>query len=126
MWPDAPVVRRAALAGLIATNIDLWVDPVPTHPAFVAWVWAAQAGGIRVLSIPITNFIGWFLLIFLFALVFDRLPEWVRRDGTGRATARFFGVLLALEVGILAFFTAYGTLEQVLFRPVVNLTVWGL
>jgi hypothetical protein len=126
VWPDAPVACQAAVAGLIATDLDLWVDPVQTHPAFVAWVWAVQPGGIRVLSIPITNFIGWFLLIFLFALVFARLPEWVRRDGAGRASARFFGVLLALEVGILAFFTAYGTLEQVLVRPGLNVTVWGL
>ena len=88
-------------------------------------MWADQPGGLWVLSIPITNFVGWFLLIFLFALVFDRLPGWVRTFGTGRATTRFFGILLLLEGAILVFFTVYGGLEQALLRPKLNLTAWG-
>jgi hypothetical protein len=50
----------------------------------------------------------------------------VEARGTGRATARFFGVLLALEVAILLFFTLYGAVEQTLFRPKLNLTVWRI
>jgi len=126
VFASATTLRRAAVAGLTAVDLDLWIDPVQTHPAHDSWVWAEQPGGIWLLSIPSTNFIGWFLLIFLFALVFDRLPDWVERQGTKRATLRFFGTLLALEVAILLFFTVYGALEQALVRPKLNLTVWGI
>jgi uncharacterized membrane protein len=124
--PRAPVAVQAAVAGSIAMDLDLWIDPVQTHPAHRSWVWADAPGGLRVLSIPVTNFVGWFLLIFLFALVFDRLPAWVRRDGPGRATTRFFGVLFALEAAILVLFVAYGAMEHLLWPVRVNLTVWGL
>jgi hypothetical protein len=126
VYPTAGVPRRAAIAGLIAMNLDLWIDPVQTHPVHAAWVWAEQPGGVWLLSIPITNFIGWFLLIFLFALVFDRLPDWVARLGVGRATVRFFAVLLALQAAILCFFALYGGVEQRLVRPRANLTAWGI
>ncbi len=124
--PAAAAGWRAAVAGLIAMNLDLWIDPVQTHPAFRSWVWADLSGGLQVLSIPVTNFIGWFLLIFFFALVFDRLPSSVRARGPWRATGRFFGILLALEIAILIFFTGYGTLEQLILQPKLNLTVWGI
>jgi len=126
VYPQAGATRQASLAGLIAMNLDLWIDPVQTHLAHRSWVWAEQPNGLWLLSIPATNFIGWFLLIFLFALVFDRLPGWVRGRGAGRATARFFAVLVALEVAILVFFTVYGTVEQSLLRPKLNLTAWGI
>jgi len=126
VFPRLGVVARATVAGLLAMNLDLWVDPVQTHPALLSWIWAEQPGGTWIFSIPITNFIGWFLLIFLFALVFERLPRAVATLGNVRATAGFYGILLALEVGILAFFTAYGALEQTLVRPKLNLTVWGI
>lgn len=126
LWPGAGVARQGAVAGLMAMNLDLWIDPVQTHPALRSWVWADQPGGLWVLSIPVTNFVGWFLLIFLFALVFARLPQWVRSLGAARATARFFGLLLALEVAIFVGFTVYGTLEQSLLRPKLNLTVGGI
>ena len=125
VFPRAGVTAQAAVAGFIALDLDLWLDPIQTHPALRSWVWADQPGGLWVLSIPITNFIGWFLLIFLFALVFDRLPGWVRTRGAGRATARFFGVLLLLEAAILVFFTVYGGLEQAFLQPKLNLTAWG-
>ena len=124
--PAAAAGWQAAVAGLIAMNLDLWIDPVQTHPAFRSWVWADLSGGLQVLSIPVTNFIGWFLLIFLFALVFDRLPSSVRARGPWRATGRFFGILLALEIAILIFFTVYGALEQLILQPKLNLTVWGI
>ena len=124
--PHAGIATQAAVAGLLAVDLDLWIDPVQTHPALRSWVWADQPGGLWLFSIPATNFIGWFLLIFLFALVFDRLPGWTRRTGPARATARFFAVLVGLEVAIFLFFSIYGLVEQTLVRPKLNVTGWGL
>lgn len=116
---------RAALGGFIAMNFDLWLDPVQTHPAWKSWVWLTNEP-VRVLSIPLTNFAGWFLLIFLFALAFERLPGLLRRLGPARAAGRFFLGLAALEAALLAGFLAYGALALKFIRTPVNLTIWGI
>jgi len=104
----------------------LWTDPVQTHKLFKAWVWADQPGGIWVFGIPVTNFIGWFLLIFIFAIVFDKLPEFINRWGRKKGTLIFYGILMGFEIGILVFFIVYGTIEQTYISPKLNLTLWGV
>jgi uncharacterized membrane protein len=119
-------VWKAFIAGFIAMDIDLWLDPIQTHPKFVSWIWADQPGGLWVFSIPVTNFIGWFFLIFIFALVFDRLPEMIKKRGDVAALLRFYAILAAIELAILVFFFVYGALEQTLISPKYNLTIWGI
>ncbi len=126
VFAKSSVLLRAFVAGAIAMNIDLWLDPIQTHPQFLSWIWADQPGGLWIFSIPITNFIGWFFLIFLFALVFDKLPAMVERLGAAKAIARFYAILFGLEIAILLFFIVYGKLEQTLFSPKLNLTIWGI
>lgn len=123
--PRARILWRATLGGLIAMNLDLWLDPVQTHEAFKSWIWA-EADAINIFSIPLSNFMGWFLLIFLFALVFDRLPGMVRRWGPGKAALYFYLILFALEIGILVFFGIYGSIAMRIFPEPINLTIWGI
>jgi len=91
--PRAHNFTKAALAGFLAMNVDLWLDPVMTGEAFKSWVWAEQPGGIWIFSIPITNFIGWFLLVFIFDWVYNWLPGLAERKGAIKATAIFYGLL---------------------------------
>jgi uncharacterized membrane protein len=123
--PRARLGFRAAAGGLLAMNLDLWLDPVQTHETFKSWIWA-QADRINIFSIPLSNFMGWFLLIFLFALVFERLPDMVKRWGPAQAALYFYGVLFALEIGILIFFGIYGSIAMRLIPEPINLTIWGL
>ncbi|UCD85276.1 MAG: carotenoid biosynthesis protein, partial [Deltaproteobacteria bacterium] len=125
LMPRARILGKAAVGGLLAMNLDLWIDPVQTHEALTSWVWAEQ-DPISIFSIPLSNFMGWFLLIFLFALVFERLPDMVRRWGAGKAAVYFYGILLALEIGILLFFIIYGSIALRLFPEPINLTIWGI
>ncbi len=125
LMPRARILGRAAVGGLLALNLDLWIDPVQTHEALISWVWAEQ-DPISIFSIPLSNFMGWFLLIFLFALVFERLPNMVKRWGPAKAAAYFYGILLALEIGILLFFVIYGSIAVRLIPEPVNLTIWGI
>lgn len=124
--PSASIIARAALGGFLAVNVDFWVDPVQTHPHYTSWVWAKLPGGLLLFGIPLTNFIGWFLLIFLFAIVFDRLPAMTKKHGPARAVLRFYGLLMAMEIGILIFFMVYGAVEQTVFPKAINLTLWGI
>ncbi|MCX5860316.1 MAG: hypothetical protein NT056_10600, partial [Proteobacteria bacterium] len=81
---------------------------------------------INIFSIPLSNFMGWFLLIFLFALVFEKLTVMEKRYGQTWATLRFYGILLLLEVGILIFFGIYGTMLLPLIPNPINLTLGGI
>lgn len=119
------IVARAVMGGFLAMNFDLWLDPVQVHPAWRSWVWLTNEP-VRVLSIPLTNFAGWFLLIFLFALVFDRLPGMLARLGPARAARRFFLTLAGLEAALLAGFLVYGGLSLKFIKTPINLTFWGI
>lgn len=123
--PRANIIGRAALGGLLAVNLDLWLDPVQTHETFKSWIWS-KGDPVNVFSIPLSNFIGWFLLIFLFAIVFDRLPNMVKKWGPGKAAVIFYCILFALELAILVFFIIYGGVAMRLLPEPINITVWGI
>jgi Carotenoid biosynthesis protein len=124
--PKAHNFTKAFLAGFLAMNIDLWLDPVMTSDKFKAWIWADQPGGIWLFSIPLTNFIGWFFLVFIFDWVYNWLPSLTEKRGPIKASIIFYGVLMVIEIAILLFFAVYGSVEQALFSPVLNLTIWGI
>ncbi len=113
VFPRMNLWGRAAVGGLIAMVIDLWVDPVQTSPEIMAWVWA-KADFLLFFGIPHYNFLGWFLLIFLFAIFWEKLPEMERTRGRPAATTRFFTLILTAPVGILLFIwlwlAVFGTL----------------
>jgi len=109
----------------LAVNLDLWLDPVHTHKAWKSWIWLAK-DPINVFSIPFSNFMGWFLVIFLFAVVFNRLPGMVRRWGPGRAAVYFYLILVGFEFCILASMITYGIVGMKLLPTPINFTIWGI
>jgi len=106
VFPRQGLWFRAAVGGLIAMGIDLWMDPVATSPEILSWVWA-KGDVLLLFGIPHTNFIGWFLLIFLFALFWERLPLMEARWGRPRATGIFFTIIFLTEICILIFFVVW-------------------
>jgi putative membrane protein len=125
LLPRSRVIWRAALGGALAVNLDLWLDPVQTSPAFKSWIWMSS-DAINVFSIPLSNFLGWFLLIFLFALMFERLPAMVKKRGPALAALVFYAELMALEIAILFFFGIYGSIAMRLIPNPINLTIGGI
>jgi hypothetical protein len=125
LLPRRSLTLRAGLGGLLAMNLDLWLDPVQTSNTFLSWIWA-KGDRIEIFSIPLSNFMGWFLLIFLFALVFDRVPAMVRRWGPAKAALYFYSILFALEIGILIFFAVYGTIAMRLLPETINFTIMDI
>lgn len=96
LWP------RAAIGGLIAMGIDLWQDPVATSPELMNWVWA-KGDYLLLFGIPFYNFIGWFLLIFLFAIFWELLPAMEEKWGRAVATNRFITICIAGTFGVYLF-----------------------
>jgi putative membrane protein len=123
--PKARYAWKATLGGLLAMNLDLWLDPVQTHEKWISWVWVSP-DAINIFNIPLSNFIGWFLLIFLFALVFNRLPSMVAKHGYKKATVKFYGILIGLEFCILIFFVVYGAIAFRLVKEPIFITFWGI
>jgi hypothetical protein len=102
VFPRSSLMIRAVTGGLLAMIIDLWQDPVMTSPEIMNWVWA-KGDFVRIFGIPQTNFVGWFMLIFVFAILWEFLPHWEQRWGRAKATRVFFTALFASDIGILAF-----------------------
>jgi uncharacterized membrane protein len=125
LLPRAGVLARAAAGGFAAMNFDLWLDPVQVSPAWQSWKWLTNEP-TRIFSIPLSNFAGWFLLIFLFALLFDRLPAMKARLGPGRAALKFFLTLIGFEAAIILLFMTYGYFALRYIHAPLNLTIWGI
>jgi Carotenoid biosynthesis protein len=123
--PKAKIIWRATLGGLLAMNLDLWLDPVQTHEKWQSWIWC-EGDRINIFSIPFSNFVGWFLLIFLFAIVFDKVPDMLKKWGAVKTAIYFYLILFALELGILAFFVVYGSVAMRVLPDPINLTIWGI
>jgi putative membrane protein len=68
--PMSLVVIPAILASIdaiAAMNLDLLLDPVSVAPEVAGWVWI---GGGPFFGVPISNFIGWFLVAFFAMFIF--------------------------------------------------------
>jgi uncharacterized membrane protein len=106
VFPRTGLWGRAAIGGLIAVGIDMWMDPIQTSPEVMAWVWG-KADPLLLFGIPHYNFLGWFLLIFLFAVIWEKLPQMEERWGRPAATTRFVGIILTVPFGIVFFLWAW-------------------
>jgi hypothetical protein len=70
LWWQVPI-----LTGVIAVVLDLFIDPVAVSAGY--WIWLVK--GTVYYEIPLLNFVGWFVLIFLASLawiVIIRQQQW--------------------------------------------------
>jgi uncharacterized membrane protein len=82
VWPRLVGAWRALVVGLLAMIGDLLADPVFVNlgrsrtPASSVgmWVWEHEASA-TLLSIPISNFIGWMLIVAGFVHAYERLEH---------------------------------------------------
>jgi uncharacterized membrane protein len=122
---------QACASALFAVNIDLMMDPVASSNSL--WIWLT--GSFRIYGVPLFNFIGWFLLIFLYDLIaqhtifhnkpmigLSTLERWLfgkqsaRQDEEGGEEAygsidgkRLIFRIIALETVVIVFLTVLTT-----------------
>lgn len=58
-------VVTALFAGLFAVDIDLMIDPIASSNRL--WVWIGPS--MTLMGIPLYNYVGWFLMIFLYDII---------------------------------------------------------
>ncbi|MHC1591123.1 MAG: carotenoid biosynthesis protein [Candidatus Helarchaeales archaeon] len=98
IFPEWSLVKKSILAGLLAMNIDLMVDPIAVRYTF--WFWLSpRNANIWLLGIPISNFYGWFLLIFLFSIYWTKISE--KEWKPLKKAVIFFAGLLGLLVATI-------------------------
>jgi hypothetical protein len=102
VFPGMGLLGRAFVGAMIAVGVDLWMDPIQTAPEIMAWVWG-RGDVLLLFGIPHYNFLGWFLLIFLFAIFWEKLPEMEEKWGRPGATIRFVSIILTVPFAILLF-----------------------
>jgi putative membrane protein len=70
LWWQVPI-----LTGIIAVVLDLFIDPIAVSAGY--WVWLVK--GTVYYEIPLLNFVGWFVLMFLASLgwiIIVRQKKW--------------------------------------------------
>src|SRR5579872_6891580 len=58
-------IAAAVFAGLFAVDLDLMIDPVASSNKL--WVWMGSS--MSLMGIPLYNYVGWFLMIFLYDII---------------------------------------------------------
>ncbi len=81
----------AALGALLAVNLDLFLDPVAVANGW--WKWTVT--NIYILNVPVNNWLGWWLLVFWFAVFYEHAAGMEQKWGRIRATGYFFLMTVA-------------------------------
>jgi uncharacterized membrane protein len=72
-----PLIAKTTLAGLLAVNIDLSLDPIAELMGF--WTWHNVTPKENYYGVPFDNFLGWLMIVgsyaFCLLLLFDKLPS---------------------------------------------------
>ena len=55
----------AVFAGLFAVDLDLMIDPIASSNKM--WIWIGPS--MSLMGIPLYNYVGWFLMIFLYDII---------------------------------------------------------
>lgn len=132
------VILTSFLGGFFAVSIDLWIDPMnvnlwrialnkPPLPWFPNWgdflnpipggnwVWLMR-DTLKIFSIPFMNFLGWFLVVFLFAILWGKVRIKLENNEWDKAkcTKMFY---LGIPLLLLICFAVLGATELLIIKP---------
>jgi hypothetical protein len=128
-WPR---IIRAAAAGIFAMSLDFFCDPLLVNIGAIMdkpqpyglWVWQ-NANTLRLFSIPMMNFVGWALLVFLFTYLFGFIldKKLSRQYSPGKMITVFF---LAFPVMLLICYVSLSGLESVFQSVWSNINIFPI
>jgi uncharacterized membrane protein len=98
------IIVLSSVDGLCAMNLDMIIDPIAVLPSVAAWVWI---GGGPYFDVPISNFIGWFMVVFVATFIF-RLYE-SRSKKTKIQEKEEYKFVYLLPVVYLLYFLGHAT-----------------
>jgi uncharacterized membrane protein len=115
IFPNRNYIFHAFIAGIMAVSLDLWIDPVMVNLGSASiysnsaglWVWSGDPKDtFSVFSIPFFNFLGWFLVIMIFLILYGYAldDDKIKMRGKTKSAFIFFGlipVFIGITTGIL-------------------------
>jgi uncharacterized membrane protein len=103
IFPNRSYFLHAALAGIFAVSLDLFIDPVMVNMGSISiypssegmWIWLTHEDAFRIFSIPFYNFFGWFMVIFMFLVLFNYTlsDKKIDRRGKKKSLLLFYGLI---------------------------------
>jgi putative membrane protein len=84
LWWQVPV-----LTGIIAVVLDLFIDPIAVRTGY--WVWSVK--GTVYYEIPLLNFVGWFVLMFLASLAWILIMRQQHWKNTKKIIVSFISLI---------------------------------
>ena len=105
IFPNRNYQFHALIAGILAVSLDFWMDPVMVNLGSASiypnskglWVWLTDPNDtFSIFSIPFFNFLGWFLVIFIFLILYGYMLNDAKVDiyGKTKSALIFFGLIL--------------------------------
>jgi uncharacterized membrane protein len=85
---------QALLAGLLAVNIDISLDPIAQALGF--WDWHIENDAPTYYKVPFDNFICWLTIVFTYSLLVRKLFMWFGKVRGSTAWVPFLGAALSL------------------------------
>lgn len=110
IFPNRNYVFHACIAGILAVSLDLWIDPVMVDLGSASiypnskgmWVWLVDPKEtFSIFSIPYSNFLGWYLVIVVFLILYGFVlnDNKIEIHGKSKSALIFFG-LIPIFIGI--------------------------
>ena len=96
------LILLSAISGLVAVNLDMLLDPVVVSTQ--GWFWI---GGGLYFGVPISNFVGWFIVTFVVTFLF-RLYESFKKVNNGSLPKASLLMSSSIIVLYLIYFIIYG------------------
>lgn len=116
------LIKMSAVAGFLAMSMDLFVDPIMVRNE--SWYWVSTfKENLYVIGIPLTNFLGWFLLIFLFSIYWNKMISFEEKWGTKKTIIVFYIGLVGLLFATIYFILLVAGLLTPIFG--INISIPG-
>lgn len=91
-------VLRAALAGAIAVNLDMFIDPVAVENGW--WIWTVPS--LYIQGVPIANYLGWFFLIFWALIFYDLIITYCTINDVSQLKTSAYWAVGAIAAAVCA------------------------
>jgi len=110
------LLKKLLLAGWMGTSIDFVIDPIIIRK--FGWIWLnAKEHAVWFLQVPVTNFIGFFLLVVSFNYYFVWYWEKYAPRHDTRSTLKINGIYFVMVLLPLLFVIGLIIIFSILFTP---------
>jgi len=122
VFSKSTLLTKSILCGFFAMLTDLWVDPSVVNYHLVSgantiWEWQATKGPV-LLTVPVYNYIGWFLAVFSVAYLFNRIWDTEHKE---KIILRY--AILQLAAGWILY-AVIVKIIQIILNTYMNGIVW--